>query len=188
MIADLFNKDVIKVLTLFSISPGSSFTRNEIKEKTLLNNVPLDNTLNILLNNKILLKEKRFLKLNFENKALATLLDITRKEHLRFKEIPLNIYYVLLDVSSSFSDTHDVDTIYLFGSYAKLIYTDKSDIDLAIVLEKEEKGITEKIKKIISQIEKKHNKIIELHFFEDKDMKNKDQIIQEILRNNIPLF
>ena len=32
------------------------------------------------------------------------------------------------------------------------------------------------------------NKNVELHFFEKKDMKNKDQLIKEILRNNINLF
>ena len=50
MITDIFNKDIVKILTLFSVSLGSKFTRNEIKEKTMLNNVPLDNALNILLN------------------------------------------------------------------------------------------------------------------------------------------
>src|SRR3989338_8252087 len=99
MITDVFNKDAVKVLALFSVSPGSRFTRNEIKEKSMLNNVPLDNAINLLLSNRILTKEKRLMGLNFENKNLKLLLDILKKEHLRFKEIPLKIYFLILDVS-----------------------------------------------------------------------------------------
>ena len=188
MITDVFNKDVVKVLTLFSVSPGSKFTRKEIKEKTMLNNVPLDNVLNSLLNNKILIKEKRFINLNFENKDLKAILNTIKKEHLRFKEIPLKIYYMLLDVSAILSYTPIIIKVYLFGSYAKLIYTDKSDIDLAVVLEKGHKDIVNKIKKSIRRIEKKYDKNLELHFYEKRDMKQKDPIIKEILRNSVELF
>ena len=188
MITDVFNKDAVKVLTLFSVSPGSKFTRKEIKEKTMLNNVPLDNVLNSLLNNKILIKEKRFISLNFENKDLKPVLDIIKMEHLRFKEIPLKIYYMLLDVSAVLSNIPSLMKVYLFGSYAKLIYTDKSDIDLAVVLENGHKDIVNKLKKSVSMIEKKYDKNLELHFFEEKDMRQKDPIIKEILRNSVELF
>lgn len=188
MITDVFNKDIIKILTLFSVSPGSKFTRNEIKEKTMLNNVPLDNALNILFNNKILIKEKRFFSLNFGNRNLKSLLNIVKNEHLRFKEIPLKIYYMLLDISAILSDIRNITKVYLFGSYAKLIYTDKSDVDLAIVLEKENRDTINKIKKSINKIEKKYDKSLELHFFEKKDMRQRDPIIREISRNNVELF
>lgn len=188
MITDIFNKDIIKILTLFSVSPGSKFTRNEIKEKTMLNNVPLDNALNILFNNKILIKEKRFFSLNFGNRNLKSLLNIVKNEHLRFKEIPLKIYYMLLDISAILSDIRNITKVYLFGSYAKLIYTDKSDVDLAIVLEKENRDTINKIKKSINKIEKKYDKSLELHFFEKKDMRQRDPIIREISRNNVELF
>ena len=188
MITDIFDKDIIKILTLFSVSPGSKFVRNEIKEKTMLNNAPLDNALNILLNNGVLVKEKRFLSLNFENKNLKILLDIIKKEHLRFKEIPLVIYYAVLDMSPVLANIRDIAKAYLFGSYAKLIYTEKSDIDLAIILGKEDKNIIDKVKNGIDKIEKKYNKNIELHFFEKKEMKQRDPIIKEILKNGIELY
>lgn len=188
MITDIFDKDTIKILTLFSVSPGSKFTRNEIKEKTMLNNVPLDSALGKLLKNKLLIKEKRFFNLNFENKNLRALMETVRKEHLRFKEIPLKVYYILMDVSIVLSGIKNIMKIYLFGSYAKLIYTEKSDIDLAVILEKENKDIINKIKKSINKIERKHNKSLELHFFDKKDMHQKDPIIKEILRNNVEVF
>ena len=184
MITDIFEKNIIKILTMFSISPGSRFTRNEIKEKIMLNNIPLDNALSILLRNKILIKERRFLGLNFGNKYLDNLLDIIKKEYLRFREVELKIYYLILDVSFVLSNIKNLD-IYLFGSYAKLIYTEKSDVDLAIFLEEEDKKVIKKIKKDLDKIERKCNKNIELHFFEKKDMKEKDPMIREILKNGI---
>ena len=188
MITDIFNKEAVMDLTLFSVSPGSKFTRNEIKEKTALNNIPLDNALNVLLNNRILTREKRFFSLNFENKNSKILLDAIKNEHIRFKEIPLKIYYLLLDASAVMSHITSITKVYLFGSYAKLIYTDRSDVDLAVILEKEDKGAIDKIKKSANKIEKKYGKSIELHFFEEKDMRQKDPIIKEILRNNVELL
>lgn len=188
MITDIFDKDIIKILTLFSVSPGSKFTRNEIKEKAVLNNVPLDSALSKLLNNKLLIKEKRFFNLNFENKNLKALMEIVRKEHLKFKEIPLKIYYILIDVSVVLANIKNIINVYLFGSYAKLIHTEKSDIDLAVILEKEGKDIISKIKKSINKIERKYNKSLELHFFDKRDVHQKDPIIKEILRNNVEVF
>lgn len=188
MIIDVFDKNTSKVLTLFSISPGSKFTRNEIKEKTLLYNIPLDIAIGRLLKNKVLIKEKRFLSLNFENNYAKSIIELMQKEYMRFKEIPLKIYYILIDISSELSKKVNLKSIYLFGSYAKLIYTEKSDIDLAVILRKENKNIIKEIKKIIAKIEKKYDKAIEIHLFEEKDMKQKDEIIKDILKNNTILF
>ena len=188
MITDILNKDITKVLTLFSVSPGSKFTRNEIKEKTMLHNVPLDNALIILLNNNFLIKEKRFFGLNFESESLKKVIEITKKEYLRFKEIPLKIYYLIIDISYSLANLKGITRVYLFGSYAKLIYTEKSDVDLALILENHNKALVNQLKALVNKIEKRYNKNIELHFFEKKDMKQKDPLIKEILRNNVVLF
>jgi len=188
MITDLMDKDIAKILTFFSISPGSSWSRKDLQEKTMLSNVQLDNALQNLINNKILSKEKRAVYLNFENSMTKTMLEIIKKEHQRFKEIPVSVYDVLIDFSYALSSLKKIEQVYLFGSYAKLIYTQKSDIDLAIVLEKEDKKSIQNIKKQVEKLEKKYNKIIETHFFTAKDMKNKDPLIKEIQRNSIMFF
>jgi len=187
MITDIFYKNASKMLMLFSISPGSKFIRNEIKEKTLLHNIPLDRAINVLLKNRILIKEKRLLSLNFENKNVREIVDMMQKEHSRLKEIPLRIYYLLMDVSSELSEKSGIKNIYLFGSYAKLIHTEKSDVDLAIVLKKDG-NIAKEIKNIIAKIEKKYKRVIEMHFFDEKDMKQGDKLIKEILRNGVAIF
>ncbi|MFH1440268.1 MAG: nucleotidyltransferase domain-containing protein [Candidatus Woesearchaeota archaeon] len=188
MITDIFNTNIAKILTLISVSPGSRFNRDDIKVKTMLNNVPLDYSLNILVNNNILIKEKRLYILNFSNEFAKDMIQTFNKEYMRFKEIPLNIYYLLLDVSFALSTTKKVENIYLFGSFSKLIHTDKSDVDLAIILNELDKDIIKEMKKSILKIEKKYNKLIETHFFEKKDMKVNDPIIKEIKKNGIMLY
>ncbi len=184
MLSELLNRDIVKILTFFSISPGSKFSRNEIKEKTRLNNSPLDAALTILLKNHILLRERRLLGLNLEDETAKEIFKLIKKEYVRLKGIPLKIYYILVDVSCLLSKNKNIVKAYLFGSYAKLIYTDKSDIDLAIVLKKGDSLIVQDIKKQLS----KESELIEPHFFIDKDMKQNDPLIKEILRNGVSLF
>ncbi|MBT5272457.1 nucleotidyltransferase domain-containing protein [Candidatus Woesearchaeota archaeon] len=186
MIIDLFDTNVVKVLTLFSISPGSGFTRNEIKDKTMLNNVPLDSTITILLNNSIMLRDKRLFKLNFENKKMKVFLEFINKEYLRFKELPLKIYFLLLDLSFVFSNFNNLENIWLFGSYSKLIYTDNSDVDIAFVFNS--KVNKKEVKLKVKKLEKKYNKIIEEHFFDKKDMKINDPLIKEIKKNGVKIY
>ncbi|MEW6063011.1 MAG: hypothetical protein AB1571_01405, partial [Nanoarchaeota archaeon] len=67
MINLIFDKDIFKILTIFSLSSGSKFKRNEFKEKTKLNNIPLDNALLKLIKANLFKKEKKFYSINFEN-------------------------------------------------------------------------------------------------------------------------
>lgn len=188
MITDLFDRNIAKIITLFSVSPGSKFSRNDIKGRTMLNNLPLDNAMDILLHNGILSREKRLYLLNFENSAATQMVDLFKKEHARFKQIPLGIYYILVDLSYLLSNIDKIEKLYLFGSFAKLIYTEKSDIDLAVVLKEERKETIGNIKKDAAKVERKYNKPIELHFFVVKDMSRNDSLIKEIKKNGIILF
>ena len=185
MITSIFDKTIAKILTLFAVSPGSKFTRNEIKKKTMLNNLPLDKALNCLAKEGIIKKEKRLLRLDFEDERSKKVLELVKREYVKFKEIPLNIYYVLADISSML--VNYAEHAYLFGSYAKLIYTEKSDIDLAIILKKGS-AAAKKIKSEIVKLEKKYGKTIEGHFFSQEDLKQKDPLVKEIRRNSIVLF
>ena len=188
MITDLFDQNTAKILTLFSISPGSKFLRNELKEKTKLNNWTLDGSLLMLLKNKILLKEKRLISLNLSSPSANETIKLIKREHARFKELPLEIYFPLMDASYLLSGLSVLSSVYLFGSYAKLIYTNKSDIDLAVISAKLDKAAKSRLLSRMSVIEKKYGKNLELHFFEQKDMQQKDPIIKEIKTNSITLF
>ena len=184
MINLVFDKDIFKILTIFSISPGSKFKRNELKEKTKLNNVLLDNALFKLIKEKLIKKEKTLYSINLENSNIRQILDIISKQYKYLKEIPLDVYFLLIDLTS---DIRLIKSeMYLFGSYSKLIFKENSDIDIAILDKFIKKEI---IDKIIKKLENKYNKKIELHIFDKYEFyeNKKDPLIKDIIKNGIIL-
>lgn len=183
MIINLMNKNSAKILMLLAISPGSRYSRQEIKEKSEINNVPLDSALNELVSFKMVLLNERLYSLNLENSSVNQILDELKQ---KIGNLPLKVQFILLEFVSSTSKIDEIKQAILFGSYAKLIYSEKSDIDVAIVLN-EQKNV-DKIKKKISltadKLSKKYKKQIQEHFFTEKDLKHKeDPVIKDILQN-----
>lgn len=187
MITQIFDQNCVKILTLFSLSAGSNFNRKFIQEKTKLNNVPLDRSLLVLLSSNIVKREKNYYSFNFENNNTKFFIELISKEFRRLKELPLDVYYTIIDLVNFFSTEKNFD-IFLFGSYAKLIFSQNSDIDIAIVYEKEFSKL--KIKNYISKLEKIYGKEIEIHYFENKLFyKNKsDSLIKSILKDGVKLI
>ncbi len=187
MINQIFNLDSFKILSLFSLSQGSRFRRKEIKERTRLNNIPLDKTLLKLLSGKILKKEGNLYMLNFENKNTKKMMELISKQYINLKELPFDVYLLLLDITSEFSIIKGVE-IYLFGSYSKLIFNENSDVDLAILTTDNLDKM--KIKRKVRKMEKLYGKSVELHFFAKKLFyKNKkDPLVKEILKNGLKLL
>lgn len=187
MISQAFTKDCFKILNLFSLAPGSRFNRTEMRKKLLLNNVPLDAALVRLLSAGILSKERNYYSINFENPYSKPFLELCKKQYKQLRELPLNIYYLLVDLVSSLS-LQKGTKISLFGSYAKLVYTEKSDLDLAVLTTT--KTDKQFIKKITNKLEKSYNKNIELHFFDKKSfLKNKkDPLVKDIIKNGVKLM
>jgi len=183
MILNLFDSSIAKVLTLFSLAPGIKLRRKEIKEKIKLTNLTLDKTLSILLNSSILVREGNYFKLNLNEKT-KTLIKLIQEEYKSLNEIPLNVFFSILEIVEKISAFKDVE-VYLFGSYAKLTFTPESDIDLAIVSEKDLRFL----EKQASKIEKKYKTKIQLHFFPKNFKEHKeDPLVKEILRNGIKLI
>lgn len=186
MITNLMDKNIAKILAFFSISPGSRFSRKEIKERAKMNNVPLDNSLIKLIKLKILKKEKNMYSLDLTSKNISIFREI-EKLHKELNSLPLEIFYVLIELSSRLASLKSIKNILLFGSYAKLIYSEKSDIDIAIILyDWIDKSIEEKkINDLINRINESNGKKMEVHFFSESDLKHKeDPLIAEILKNS----
>ena len=79
--------------------------------------------------------------------------------------------------------------MYLFGSYAKIIYKKNSDIDLAIISDKINEKDKKEINKRIKTIESRFQKTIEIHYFKTNFYKNKsDPLVKDILKNGIKLI
>ena len=183
MIINLMNKNLASVLLFLAISPGSKYSRKEIKEKTGINNVPLDSALNELLTFEIISLRGKLYSLNLENSLVNQIVNEIKE---KIGNLPLKIQFILSDFVNSISKLDKIKGIILFGSYSKLIYSEKSDIDVAIVLN-ESKSVG-KIKKKIGltadKLSKKYKKEIQEHFFTEKDLTHKeDPLIKDILRN-----
>ncbi len=187
MIEQIFEKDAFKIISLFSISPGSRFTRTDIKDKTRLNNVPLDKALLRLQLSGIIKRNNNLYEINFENDNSKKIIDMASKQYKNFKELPFNVYMILIDIADHFSIIKGAE-VYLFGSYSKLIYHEKSDIDIAIITQK----VPDKhlITKLTTKLEKYYGKKIEIHEFERSSFyKNKkDPLVKDILKNGTRLI
>lgn len=182
----LFEKNILKVLAVFSISPGSRLNRKVLKEKTMLPNIVLDKTLSKLLNFKILAREKSLFSLNFKNNYVKKAIEIIAENYNKLKQLPLREYFIIIEVSDELSKIKGAEDAYLFGSYAKLIFTEKSDIDIAVISE----SINKKdVEKAIKKLEKRYKKTIEVHYFSRKFYINrKDALVKEILQHGVKII
>lgn len=187
MIINLIDKNYAKLLLFMTISPGSRYSRKEIYEKTGMNNVPLDNSLNVLVNLKLIKEENKLYSLILENETIQQLI----KERKIISNLPLKVQFILLEFISYAISPKSINKIILFGSYAKLIFSEKSDIDIAVIFPNKIKNKEKIEKKILifeEKLSKKYKKDIQSHFFLEQDLKQKDPLIKDILRNGIILI
>lgn len=184
MIINFIDQNCAKILLFLAISPGSKYRRNEIKEKTTLNNVPLDISLNKLLALNIIKEKNKIYSLSLDNNFVKDLFD----KRVEISYLPLIIQYAILDLTDKMIEIRKISNIILFGSYSKIIFSDKSDIDIAVILRnnsvKDKSKIEKKISLISRKISKKYKKEIHYHLFFENDLKHKeDPLIKDILRN-----
>jgi predicted nucleotidyltransferase len=187
MIEPVFDRDCFKVLAVFGVSPGSRFRREEIKEKTRLNNVPLDKALVKLVNCHVVKIERGFYGLDFETENSKKLIEMVSKQQKELREVPLVVFLLLSDLVDTLSTVKGIE-VYLFGSYAKLIYREKSDVDVAVIFEKKPKGLD--LDRLGQKLEKTYGKQVQIHDFEKgpfNENKN-DPIVSDILRNGVRLL
>ncbi|KHO54320.1 MAG: hypothetical protein QT10_C0017G0015 [archaeon GW2011_AR19] len=181
----LLKNNAAKILTVFSLSPGSRLNRKTLQEKTKMNNIILDKTINQLVNFNFLSKDKNFFLLNFKNKETRDILKIISEDYNKLKQMPLYSYFMILDIFEEISKIKNIGNVYLFGSYSKLIFKENSDIDFAVVSEKVNK---KEVNKTIQKLEKRFNKKIEMHFFTKEFYKNKkDPLVKEIIQQGVKL-
>jgi len=183
MIVNLINESSARVLLFLAISPGSRYLRKEIKEKTMINNVPLDYALSELLMFRMIKLEKKFYSFNLENETARLAFNEIKE---KIGGLPLNVQFILLDFIHKVSKIRGISNIILFGSYAKLIFSEKSDIDIAIIFKDNDskKKNDKKINSLADNLSKKYKKEIQTHFFVEEDLKHKeDPLIKDILRN-----
>jgi len=180
--AILNNKTIWNILLLASYSPGSGYTRNELKKLAKLDNGSLDKSLIKLEFHKIIIREKRIIKLNFGNPLTQEILDFIEREK---KRLNYPNYELLLALTEfvRLSEQKNISNIYLFGSHAKKTASEKSDIDIAVFSEKKINLANVKESIFIN-----FGKEVQIHYFDAEDIKGKSKIIQNILKDGIRLI
>ena len=188
MISLVLNQDAFKILTVFSLSPGSSFRRKELKELTRLNNVPLDKAL-LRLSNSDVLRKKGTYFINMENQYAEAIIELCSKQHTQLKRIPLKVYFLITDFAFQASLFKGIE-LYLFGSYSKLVFSEKSDIDIAVLTLQNAKPIKGLLLALAEKLGKSYGKEVQLHFFDKKSFysNKKDPLVSEIIRNGVHLI
>ena len=78
-----------------------------------------------------------------------------------------------------------IDSVYLFGSYAKGSIHKDSDIDLAIILDKIKNTFETEVK--LMTLRKNDETIIEPHIFEKEDFVKKNPFVNEILKTGVKI-
>lgn len=175
------NKTNIRILRLLNKSPNKFFTIKEIQENTGLGFGNVFYSIKMLIYHNLLIQENskiKAYKLNISNIINDRLSAFFHYETKTFQNIDLETQKLLSEVEQEIiKNLNNVTKIILFGSIAKGAYTEKSDIDLAII--KNKKSTTDKI--ILAKIINKYKRKIQIHIFEIKEYK----ISTEPLINNI---
>lgn len=188
---ELFDLNILKILTVFSVSPGSRLTRKVLKEKTNMPNVVLDKCLSKLLNLGIFVRQKNLFALNFKNKEINDVIKLISEQYSRFKQLPLKEYFLILNIKEELLKIKNLGDVYLFGSYAKLIFKENSDVDVAIISDEISNNEQNRkdVEKIVRKLEKRHKKNIEIHYFSKKFYNNKrDPLVKEILQHGVKMI
>ncbi len=186
MIELIFDTNCFKILSLFAVFPESGYKRNGIKEKTKMNNVPLDKALNKLLLSHVLALENNVYNIDMENKNAKRAAKIALRQYEALNELPFDLYLLLIDLIDGFSYIRNLE-LYLSDDHSKSSYQ-KSSIEITIITPKsvDKKSISKIIKKLMS----KYRKQVEVHdFIASSFYKNPNDLkVKELTNNSIKLI
>lgn len=170
------NQNMIRIIEV--LVEGRAYF-NEIHEKTgIKSKNNLLKNLQSLTNNKILIKEENksntFYSLNYQNKVLISLLNLIN--NIKLAKLPF-------DIKSSISEVilySKPKIAILFGSYAKINYNKKSDIDLIFFDAVD--------KKRIKEISSKYGVKLNITFMALNEWQKDNEALNHIIKTGYPLI
>lgn len=193
----LGSKAIWRILILFCEAAGAGITRPEIREHTHLGNKAIDRSLNMLKRNKLIMEEKigrkTIYKLKLTNPYIVEIQNICKVEKEQLNNLPYGIALILRELVRKILDCIAVEHIDLFGSIAKRIYREDSDIDIALIGKKKiTTGEKLEITDIEEEIEKRFKRKIQIHYFavdEFEELRKKNNpLVIEIIKDRIRLI
>lgn len=196
MLADIVlgSKAVWRVLSVLAEAPGQGVTKEEIKKITKLGGNSMFESVRILLKSDMIVFEKAgkktFYRMNMNNKYSRLVSEIIQNERKDLNNMSLKIVTILREYVRQIIDSIDVAAAYVFGSTVKSSYREDSDIDIAVITEKD---ISAKeriaLERIGEKVEKRFGREIQPHFFTEKEfMKSEGGVIEQVKRDGIRLI
>ena len=191
----LANKFQTKLLQLFDENFNSEFTINQISKKIGLDYAYVNREINKIIKKEIISKKtvgnSNLCSLNLKNdEAIVLIFDYeTSKKSVFYKKHKILKTY-FLDLFKEIKG-FDIYSFIIFGSYAKGKETEKSDLDILIVIEDKKKS--DKLHKIINNSFSLSNVEISPMIIDRKDFvemlanKIKLNVGKEALKNHIIL-
>lgn len=188
------SKAVWRIFSVLAQAPGQGITKEEIRKITKLGGNSLFKSMNILLQNNLILFSKfgkrSYYKLNLNNNYIKQVIEIIALEKHGTNNINSKILIILREYARQIFSLIDLSEMYVFGSIVKNSYREDSDIDIAIITKgnistKERIGI----EKIEEKIEKRFGRKIQSHFFTKEEFaKSKMNLVEQIHRDGIKLI
>ena len=172
---------------------GQGFTKEDIKSITSLGGNSLFNSLNLLVKNDIVNVKKKgkrsYYNLNLANSYSKKIVEIADLERRELNAMDIKITIMLREYVRKIVDLIEVKNIYIFGSIVKNSYSEKSDIDIAIIVNSK-LSIKERVEleKVGESIEKRFGREIQQHIFTIEEFEGKNKLIEQIHRDGIKLI
>ncbi len=182
-----------RILLLLSQTPIKPISRTEIKNLTYLGNEATNSSLKRLIFSKILIQKKKGKKeyyyYNLENEISKQILDLLNIEKTKLRYIPYKIHILLNEFSRKVLDkSKGIHNISLFGSYAKGNARVNSDVDIALIMNKNSSDELI-IENIIEEINNIFKISIQIHYFSKEEYdKGDENLIKEIKNDEIVVF
>jgi predicted nucleotidyltransferase len=189
----LGSKSAWRILALYGESPGAGFTRQDLRNYTILGNKALSFALKRLISFGILTKTKGELplavyKLNKENKYSQDILSLLAKERQDLNQLPHNFSMIAREFSREAVDSVNALSIYLFGSVAKGTYREDSDMDFAVVTKQKNPKDDMAINKVTDRLSERFKRKLQCFMITEEQLtKKRTRLIEEILKHGIKL-
>ena len=190
----LGSKAVWRILGVLADAPGQGITKEEIRKITKLGGNSLFKSVNLILHNNLILSDKhgkrRYYKLNLNNKYVKHIIEIINLEKQDTNNLNPKILIILKEYIRQIFGLINLGGAYVFGSVVKSSYSEKSDIDVAVITKKEISARERiDIEKISENVEKRFGREIQTHFFSENEFaKSKTSLVEQIHRDGIKLI
>lgn len=188
------SKAVWRIFSVLAQAPGQGITKEEIRKITKLGGNSLFKSMNVLLQNNLILFSKfgkrSYYKLNLNNNYIKQVIEIINLEKQDVNNLNPKILIILREYARQIFSLIDLSEMYVFGSIVKNSYKEDSDVDVAIITEKH---ISTKerieIEKIEEKINNRFDREVQSHFFTKEEFaKSKISLVEQIHRDGIKLI